>query len=94
MAAAATCHPSLPVKARGLCTYCYQRAYETGTLDQHPTLRAATAAHGTRSCYVQGCRRPECVAANTDYQAAWRARRLAEGRRLLHGRWVDTRAAS
>jgi hypothetical protein len=24
--------------------------------------------HGTRSCYVTGCRRPECKAANAEYQ--------------------------
>lgn len=30
--------------------------------------------HGTKSCYVAGCRRPECVKANTDYQAEYRRR--------------------
>lgn len=24
--------------------------------------------HGTRACYVMGCRRPECSRANADYQ--------------------------
>jgi hypothetical protein len=33
--------------------------------------------HGTRSCYVKGCRLPECVAANTAYKAEWRSRPLA-----------------
>lgn len=32
------------------------------------------SAHGTRSCYVRGCRLPECVAANTAYKAEWRSR--------------------
>lgn len=27
--------------------------------------------HGTRSCYVQGCRKPECVKANREYQRKW-----------------------
>lgn len=27
--------------------------------------------HGTRACYGRGCRRPECVAANRDYQRAY-----------------------
>ncbi len=26
-----------------------------------------TAKHGTRSCYQNGCRRPECVQANRVY---------------------------
>lgn len=36
------------------------------------------AEHGTRSCYVQGCRRPECRAANAAYRADAR-KRAAEG---------------
>ena len=31
--------------------------------------------HGTRSCYVSGCRRPECREANALYQKQWRAER-------------------
>jgi len=30
--------------------------------------------HGTKSCYVAGCRLAECVKANTDYQAEYRRR--------------------
>lgn len=30
-------------------------------------MKASTRRHGTRSCYVLGCRRPECVAAHTAY---------------------------
>jgi hypothetical protein len=37
-----------------------------------------TARHGTRSCYVKGCRRPECRAASTRYE---RARRLKGSQR-------------
>lgn len=33
--------------------------------------------HGTRHCYSLGCRRPECIQANRDYDAAWRARRAS-----------------
>jgi hypothetical protein len=40
----------------------------------------AAAAHGTRACYVRGCRRPECLAANRAYAA--RVSRLK-----LYGRW-------
>jgi hypothetical protein len=29
--------------------------------------------HGTRACYTQGCRRPECLEANAVYQRQWRA---------------------
>lgn len=32
---------------------------------------APVAQHGTRSCYNTGCRRPECVQANRDYQREW-----------------------
>jgi hypothetical protein len=31
-----------------------------------PTRKVAQ--HGERSCYVGGCRRPECVRANADYE--------------------------
>lgn len=27
--------------------------------------------HGSRACYVTGCRRPECVEANRAYQRDW-----------------------
>lgn len=33
--------------------------------------------HGTRQCYVKGCRRPQCVQADRDYKNAWAARRRA-----------------
>jgi hypothetical protein len=29
--------------------------------------------HGTRACYILGCRRADCVAANTAYQRRYRA---------------------
>jgi hypothetical protein len=29
--------------------------------------------HGSRACYISGCRRVECVAANTAYQRRYRA---------------------
>lgn len=44
--------------------------------------------HGSRSCYVAGCQRAECVAANTSYLAAWRAARLAAGWTVRRGRWT------
>jgi len=37
------------------------------------TLRTRPAVHGTRACYVGGCRRVECVEANRVYQRAWSA---------------------
>jgi hypothetical protein len=33
------------------------------------------AEHGTRQCYAEGCRRPECSAAQSTYKREWRARR-------------------
>jgi LAGLIDADG endonuclease len=40
-------------------------------------MAMSKSEHGSRSCYVGGCRQPECVAANTDYEKdrQWRARR-------------------
>lgn len=35
----AKCHPQRPVGARGLCRSCYERAWRTGTLDQHKPER-------------------------------------------------------
>jgi hypothetical protein len=35
-------------------------------------------AHGTRSCYSAGCRRPECVQANARYAAARLRRGLVD----------------
>jgi hypothetical protein len=35
----ATCHPDRPHAARGLCQSCYEIAWRTGGLDQHPTTR-------------------------------------------------------
>jgi hypothetical protein len=29
--------------------------------------------HGTRACYVLGCRRAECKAANATYMRGWRS---------------------
>lgn len=37
-------------------------------MNDHP------AEPGTRSCYVKGCREPECREANTRYKAEWRSR--------------------
>lgn len=41
---------------------------------KRPTKRKAKADHGTRPCYVAGCRRPECVAADRRYKNERRAR--------------------
>lgn len=35
--------------------------------------RGLTVQHGTKSCYSQGCRQPECLAAATQYQRDYRA---------------------
>lgn len=35
-------------------------------------VRQITRQHGTRSCYVGGCREPGCVRANREYQARWK----------------------
>lgn len=35
---AATCHPDLPLQARGLCGTCYMRASRAGTLPDHPRI--------------------------------------------------------
>ncbi len=35
-------------------------------------ITATETAHGTYACYVAGCRRDECRAANTAYKAQWR----------------------
>lgn len=43
------------------------------TSSGRPSGRPRTAKHGTRSCYVAGCRKPECVAANTQYNRDKRA---------------------
>jgi hypothetical protein len=40
-----------------------------------------TPDHGTRACYLAGCRRPECRRANTAYHQA---------RRDVHGRVSST----
>jgi hypothetical protein len=39
--------------------------------------------HGSRSCYVAGCRRAECRLANRLYVAAWRARRVVTPSRTV-----------
>lgn len=50
--------------------------------------------HGTRACYGRGCRRPECTAANRDYQRAYmrdRARTIpANGTRDTICALIDT----
>lgn len=33
--------------------------------------RGIQRRHGTRSCYVGGCRRPECIEANRAYMRRW-----------------------
>lgn len=40
----------------------------------HLQLRPAHSkqGHGSRACYVGGCREPECKAANAAYQRAYR----------------------
>ena len=35
-------------------------------------ITATETTHGTYACYVSGCRRPECRAANAAYKAQWR----------------------
>jgi hypothetical protein len=37
----------------------------------------AATRHGTRSCYVLGCRRPECFEANRVYMRDYMRRRRA-----------------
>lgn len=59
--------------------------------------------HGTRACYLLGCREARCTQANADYQRRWRAghpdyplnRRISDRppelqtRRRAH-KWVET----
>jgi transcriptional regulator with XRE-family HTH domain len=56
--------------------------------------------HGTRSCYVAGCRRPECVRANAAYGSTrnrlaaygrWQPRPLVDAApAVAHLRWLST----
>lgn len=39
-----------------------------------------TIVHGTRSCYMKGCRKPECTEANTAWKLDYRRRRYGEGK--------------
>ena len=47
--------------------------------------RATKRTHGTRYCYIAGCKRPECVAAHKLYMRAYRAERSKRKKEIPHG---------
>jgi hypothetical protein len=38
--------------------------------DKHARSRQG---HGSRACYISGCRHPDCLQANANYMRQWRA---------------------
>lgn len=49
----------------------YHRDYRNGVRRGRHSPPHQGRRHGTRSCYVAGCRLPECVQANRDYAREW-----------------------
>lgn len=40
--------------------------------DERRGVRGSKQGHGSRACYIAGCREPQCKAANASYQRDYR----------------------